>query len=87
MATNAELLAAISSANDLAATPLQMVAVLDQKILEATVSRAGVVSYTIGGRSLTVSLDQLRQMRKEYWDLHLAQLGGFSSASCEMTSL
>jgi hypothetical protein len=75
MATNAVISAAITDAESLGVTPAQMVALLDKAIASAFVSGLAVLTYTINGRSRTVSLTDARALRKYYSDL--AAGGGF----------
>jgi hypothetical protein len=67
--TNAQISAAITDAETLGVTPAQMVALLDKAIASAFVSGLAVLTYTINGRSRTVSLTDARALRKYYSDL------------------
>lgn len=69
MATNAEISAAITDAETLGVTPAQMVALIDKAIASAHVSGLAVVSYTINGRSRTVSMESALSTRKYFANL------------------
>lgn len=67
MATNAEITAAIASAQTLALTPAQMVLLCDRAIAELTWSGKPQASYSIAGRTFTfANLQALKDLRDYY---------------------
>jgi hypothetical protein len=67
MATNAEVAAAIATAQAAALTPQQMVSLCDRAAAEFLVGGKPQVSYQVAGRSLTFqSLEQIKNLREYY---------------------
>lgn len=69
MATNAEIQAAIATAEELAVTPEQMLSLIDRAIAEVLATGVPTISFSIAGRSVSkMSLKDLQDLRREWED-------------------
>lgn len=75
MATNAEITAAIASADSLAITPAQMVALIDHMLAASVLDGKDVITYAINGRSVTRNRDGWMKIREEYRKLIVQSVG------------
>lgn len=75
MATNDAITAAISSAESLAITPTQMVALIDHLLASAVIDGKDVITYSINGRSVTRDRAGWMTIREDYRKLIVQSVG------------